>query len=236
MRTAIPLALLVAAGVAACGSSGTGAAVTQAPTVTVTAPVSTQAPASGTATAVTPATSTTGSQAGTTATVTTATITAPDSGGAGLTTATTAGTSPCVAGDLHLASVGPNSAPGTTVLGFTLTNTGAGACHTGGWPGVALYAAGAAAPLTTSATRSTADVLGRTPVTEIVLDPGQEASFRLVLSTNSADDVGCHTATRAQFIAPNDTAVMSVTIPDGAEYCGRATVSPLEPGATGTGQ
>jgi hypothetical protein len=223
-------------GLSACGSSNSapsgstasdpgGASVASSSTATLTAP---QVVSTAAATATSPATSP--------PTLTTTSITTPDSGGAGLTTVTTAGTAQCVAGDLTLASVGPNSAPGTTVLGFTLKNTGASSCHTGGWPGVALYAAGAAQPLTTTATRSTSDVLGATPESEIVLSPGDEASFRLVIRTNSSDDVGCHTATEARFIAPNDTVPITVTIPDGAEYCGQATVSPLEPGASGTGQ
>jgi hypothetical protein len=230
--------ILTGVGLAACGSTNTAQTVTtgtsfftgtvvQATTPAVTAP---HVLSTATDTATSPDTTSS------TQTVTTTQITNPSSGGAGLTTATTAGTSPCVAGDLTLAAVGPNSAPGTAVLGFTVKNTGSSPCHTGGWPGVALYAAGASQPLTTSATRSTSDVLGSTPEQAIVLSPGDEASFRLVLSSQSDGDAGCHTATEARFIAPNDTVSMSATIPDGAEYCGQATISPLEPGTSGTGQ
>lgn len=240
MRISVGLAVLAALLLSACGraansdqaistpTTSTGAVRTATITAPTTSPAATTTAAASTTTA--PRTTTVTAPH----TISTATITTPDSGGAGLSpSASVSGTSQCLASDLTLASVGPNSAPGTTVLGFTLTDTGARSCHTGGWPGVALFAAGASTPLTNSAVRATADVLGSTPDSVIVLKPGAEASFRLVLSSSGG---GCHTATRAEFIAPNDTTAMSVAIPDGVQYCGRMTISPLQPGASGTGQ
>jgi hypothetical protein len=137
-----------------------------------------------------------------------------------------------VASDLALSFLGQQGGMGQGVLGFALRNTSAAGCRTGAYPGVE-FLGPAGQPLPTSASRSTQDFLGATPVVPIVLGPGQSASFRLVVSHGGASTAGCTTADGLQVIPPNDTATLHATIPGGAYECGSAAVSPLRPGASG---
>jgi hypothetical protein len=136
------------------------------------------------------------------------------------------GLKPCVAADLALSSVGQQGGMGHGELGFTLENKGAQPCRTGGYPGV-LFLDQAGRALPTAPSRSTHDFFGATPVVKIVLAPGQSASFRL--GVTHAGKL-CTTAAGLQVIAPNDTATLRTTIPDGAYECQAVTVSPLRPG------
>jgi hypothetical protein len=198
------VALSCGLALAACGSSSTTVAHTTAPPVTQPAPATTTATVTVTHTATVPA-STTG--------------TAPS---------TASGTA-CTARDLAPVFLGENSATGTTVLVFALRDTGAAACHTYGYPGVLFLGKGGAA-LPTDATRTTHDLLGSTTVSAITLSPGQEASFRVVARATATGGGSCPTVAALQVIAPDDTATMRVTIPNGAVACATATVSALQPG------
>jgi hypothetical protein len=248
-RLSVGALLAVALGVAACGSTNTAQPVSTSPSAGAgTASVAPQGP-SGT-TASIPATDTASTTALTATatptvtrpttsapvTVTTETITAPDSGGAGFTSTSTA-TSQCVADDLSASAVPPNSAPGETVLGFTLTNTSSRACESGAYPGIGLITASGSVD-DVSTTRSTGDDLGSTPVVRIDLEPGQAMSFRITLrDAGSGSGAGCGSYTGVQIIAPNDTATIRTTLPDGpVQSCGGVGVSPVEPGENGTGQ
>jgi hypothetical protein len=209
--------LLCALALAACGGSsnasdqtGGGGSLTTVTTVTQT--VTRPAPAH----TRTDNTTDTGPQTDTTATKTSTT---PE-----------AVASPCTASDLTPAYLGSNGAAGTIVLGFALKNTGSTTCHTYGWPGVAFLSSGGA-QLPTNATRTSGDVVGSTPAAVLALAPGQEASFRMVASDMATGGGSCPTASALQIIAPNDTATMRVTVP-GISACGKATVSPMMPGAT----
>lgn len=160
--------------------------------------------------------------AGTTVTRTataTATATAP------------AGPAPCVASDLALSFLGQQGGMGQGLLGFALKNTTAAGCRTGGYPGIE-FLGPSGQRLPTTASRSTGDFIGPTPVARILLGPGQSASFRLVVGHGAASTHGCTTASGLQVIAPNDTATLRATIPDGAYECGSAAVSPLRPGGS----
>jgi hypothetical protein len=146
------------------------------------------------------------------------------------TTTAFAGGTACTASDLTPTFLGSNGAAGTVVLGFALKNTGSKSCHTYGWPGVQfLSASGAALP--TNATRTTADVVGSTPANALTLKPGEEASFRIVASDIGANGGNCPTARQLQIYAPDDTVTMKVSLP-GVAACGKATLSPLMPGAS----
>ena len=82
-------------------------------------------------------------------------------------------------------------------------------------------------PLTTDATRTTHDVLGATPATAIVIEPGALASFRIVASIVGSG-ANCTTAYGLQAIAPDDTATIRTTINNGGmTECQKITVSPL---------
>jgi hypothetical protein len=238
---AVPVLLALATGLTACGSAHTTQTVpTVASAVTPTTTAVTPAPAqTDTNTTPTATTTTATAMAPTPADgVTTATITAPDSGGAPLSgTASTATTTQtaveCTAADLRVDAVPPNSGPGTTVLGFELTNASAHPCVSEGWPGIALIGASDAVT-DVSTTRTTSDDLGSTPETKVTLGPGQVMSFRITLHD---DGSGCHSYGGVQIIAPNDTATLDAQISDGpVQSCGTVAVSPVEPGATATGQ
>ena len=238
-RTHLAAALAVALLLTACGSTRSSDATpgaTSTVTIVRTRTTATAPPLSTTATPP-PTTAT----ASTPATVSTATITTPDSGGAGLTTdtgVTTAAAAECVAGDLTPAAVPPNGATGTVVLGFTLTNRSARACVTYGWPGIA-FVNSAGSAVATQTTRTSSDILGATPPTRFTIAPGEQASFRITVhdSNDQGGEGGCGSYGTVQIIAPNDTATMQVKLPDGpAEVCGAAAISPLEPGASATGQ
>ena len=64
-----------------------------------------------------------------------------------------------------------------------------------------------------------------------MLAPGRLASFRIVASLIGSG-AGCPTAYGLQVIAPDDTATMRTTMPDGLFECTTVTLSPL---AAGTG-
>jgi hypothetical protein len=194
-------AVLLALGIAGCGGS---TAATSAHTVVVTKPAT--------------STPTTSAQT-TTATSSTSTATATG-------TASTGPAGPaCTASDLRLASEGTNGAAGTIVAYFSLQNIGRQPCHTYGYPGV-LFLTKSGASLPTSATRTTHDALGYTPVSEIVLAAGKLASFRIVASMVGSG-AGCPTAYGLQAIAPDDTATMRTAITNGLFECKTVTVSPL---------
>ncbi|MGO9903437.1 MAG: DUF4232 domain-containing protein [Solirubrobacteraceae bacterium] len=194
-------AVLLALGMAGCAGSTTATSVR---TDVVTQP---------------PTSTTTTSAQTTTATSSTSTATATSAASGAV-----AGPA-CTAADLRLASEGTNGAAGTIVAYFSLQNIGRQSCHTYGYPGV-LFLTKSGAPLPTSATRTTHDVLGYTPVSEIVLEPGKLASFRIVASLVGSG-AGCPTAYGLQAIAPDDTATMRTAISNGLFECKTVTVSPL---------
>lgn len=206
---AVAAALLVAA----CGGSSNTADNAGGGQRTVTINHTVTVPASSTTTARTTPTRT-GAMTDTTATKTTTTQRALGAA--------------CTASDLTPAYLGSNGAAGTIVLGFALKNTGSAACHTYGWPGVEFLSASGQA-LATNATRTTGDVVGSTPASVLTLEPGQEASFRMVASDIAAGGANCPTASALQIIAPDDTATMKVSVP-GIAACGKATVSPMMAG------
>lgn len=197
-------AVICAAGLGACGSNN---ASDNTP-VTVTKTVTTQA--------TTPPVSTTGTgpQTDTTATKTSTT---PGAIGAA-----------CTAADLTPSYLGSNGAAGTIVLGFALKNTGSRTCHTYGWPGVE-FLSSSGTGLPTGTTRTTGDVAGSTPANVLTLAPGQEASFRMVISDMGPNGSSCPTASALQIYAPDDTVKMKVSL-SGVAACGKGTVSPMLPG------
>lgn len=211
--------------VAACGASSTtsdhtGGSRTRTVTVvhvhTVTVPATTT-------TATTPSTTTTTTSTQTTTTGTTTGTTS---------TVDTAGIPACVAGDLSGSFLGTNGAAGTIAIGFALKNTSGGACHTYGWPGVLLLSSSGAA-LPTNARRTSSDMLGSTPPTEMVLQPGQEASFRIIASQFAeSSNSSCPNASVLQIIPPDDVATLKVNISGGIPACGQATLSPLMSGTS----
>jgi Protein of unknown function (DUF4232) len=193
--------------VVACGSSNNASDNGGGPTtVTVTQTLTTPPPVTTTTAPLTP----------TTATKTT-------------TTAFAKGTA-CTASELTPSFLGSNGAAGTIVLGFALKNSGTTTCHTYGWPGVQ-FQSSSGKPLPTNATRTTTDVAGSTPATVLTLKPGEEASFRIAASDIGAGGGSCPTARQLQIYAPDDTTTMTVSLP-GVAACGRATLSPMLPGAS----
>ena len=204
--------------IAGCGGSSTSSDQTAVggATKTVTVPgqtVTVTAPTETTTSVTTPTT---------TGTTTTGTTTTTTGGGSGQ----------CVAADLRPSFLGTNGAAGTIAVGFALTNSGSSTCTTYGWPGVLLLSSTDGA-LTTNAERTTSDLLGATPATEVTLKPGQKASFRLIASDfASGSTTTCPSATDLQIIAPNDTATLKVAISGGIPACGRATLSPLMAGTS----
>jgi hypothetical protein len=166
----------------------------------------------------------------TTTSATTATGTGPQTDTTATKTSTTPGAVPtaCAAADLTPSYLGSNGAAGTIVLGFALKNTGSRTCHTYGWPGVEfLSSSGAALP--TGATRTTGDVVGSTPANVLALAPGEEASFRMVMSDVGPGGGNCPSASALQIYAPDDTVNMKVPL-RGVVACGKGTVSPMLPG------
>jgi hypothetical protein len=134
-----------------------------------------------------------------------------------------------VASDLALSALGQQGAMGHGELGFALRNTSADPCRTGGYPGV-LFLDHRGRPLPTVPTRATRDFFGTAPELAITLAPGQSASFRLGVTHEAQGNATCTTAAGLQVIAPNDTATLHTTIPNGAYECQTVTVSPLRPG------
>jgi hypothetical protein len=221
----------VAALLSACGGSTTTVVHTDTQTVTEPAPT-TPTPTTTTNAGTTPT--------GTTPTGTTTTggTTIPGGTPTGGTT-TTGGTTvaqgttvACTSGELTPTYLGSNGATGNIVLSFAIRNRSAKACHTYGFPGVQFVARNGSS-LTTSATRTTQDILGSTPESELVLEPGQRASFRMVASDSGPGGgaSGCVTAYAVQVIAPDDTVPMRVAIPGGTVECGKTGVSPLLAGS-----
>jgi Protein of unknown function (DUF4232) len=196
--------------VVACGSSSTSDNARRV-TVTVTHTVTTPPPVTSTTAPLTP----------TKATKTT-------------TTAIAAGTA-CNASDLTPSFLGSNGAAGTIELGFALKNTGSSTCHTYGWPGVELLSSDGVG-LPTNATRTTTDVLGDTPANVLTLKPGEQASFRLIATDFASGGGNCENASQLQIYAPDDTVTMKVAISGGVPACGRATLSPMMPGASAFSQ
>lgn len=206
-------AMLAALLVAACGGASNTADNAGGGQRTITINHTVTVPASTTTTART-TTTRTGAMSDTTATKTTTTQRALGAA--------------CTASDLTPTYLGSNGAAGTIVLGFALKNTGSADCHTYGWPGVEFLSASGQA-LATNATRTTGDVVGSTPASVLTLEPGQEASFRMVASDIAVGGGNCPTASALQIIAPDDTATMKVSVP-GIAACGKATVSPMMAG------
>jgi hypothetical protein len=148
------------------------------------------------------------------------------------TTTTTAATGgACTAAELKPAFLGQNGAAGHVALGFALRNDGAAACHTYGFPGVQLLDRAGTA-VGSPAQRTTRDLIGAATEHGITLGPGQEASFRIIVSEVGSGPAACPTADAVQVIAPDDTARMAVAVTP-VQSCGAPTVTPLQPGATG---
>jgi hypothetical protein len=116
-------------------------------------------------------------------------------------------------------------------LGFALRNTGTEACSTIGYPGVQfLDQDGGALP--TIPAHTTKDYFGSISKLPLTVAPGATVSFRLGVTHGAAGATGCTTAYGLQVIAPNDTATLDASIPNGAYECQTATVSPLAPGTS----
>jgi Protein of unknown function (DUF4232) len=145
------------------------------------------------------------------------------------TATTSAGPEACRASSLAVSFLGQQGATGHGELGFVLRNAGSSPCRTIGYPGIQfLDKDGRALP--TNSTRTTHDFFGQTSVAPLVIGAGASASFRVGVTHGVNSSQGCTTAAALQVIAPNDTARMHVSIPDGAFECGTATVSPLQAG------
>jgi hypothetical protein len=87
-------------------------------------------------------------------------------------------------------------------------------------------------PLPTVSIRATHDFVGSAPASSLLVAPGASVSFRLGVTHGIASSAGCVTAAGVQVIPPDDTATLRLTIPQGAYECGRATVTPLQPGSS----
>jgi hypothetical protein len=136
----------------------------------------------------------------------------------------------CRAAGLTLSYLGGQGATGHGELGFALHNTGS-ACSTGGYPGIQ-FLNQSGGPLPTTPQHTTDDFFGHVPLAVISVAAGESVSFRLGVSHGGGSSSGCVTAYGLQVIAPNDTATMSVKIPNGASECGATTVSPVAPGTS----
>jgi hypothetical protein len=200
----LPLALLCAAALAACGSS-----------------VQTTSRSAPAATATTVTRTVTGSGPATTSATTTATATQ---------TQTAASIPRCVAAGLALESLGGSAATGHALLAFSLRNTTSHRCATGGYPGV-LFLDAAGRGLPTVPDHTTADFFGQTVLRPLVVAPGGVVSFRLGVSDVSSGDssAGCVSAKGVQVIAPDDTATLRLTRAV-YECGGKVSVSPLQAG------
>ena len=211
--------VLSALALAACGSGSPkpAAATTHAPADTTS---STTSHATSTVTATATASSTTSSATS---------GSANGSGGAGV--GTLQGSTPeCKAASLSVSYLGQQGATGNGELGFAMRNTSSATCVTGGYPGIQfLDRSGTALP--TTPTRSTSDFFGTTKLQRVLLGPGATASFRLAVA-HAGGSSPCILAYAVQIIAPDDTAPMVAHIPGGAEQCGDASVSPMQPGTS----
>jgi Protein of unknown function (DUF4232) len=197
--------------VAGCGSSTTTTTVTVSQSTANTAPTTPSASSSTAASA--PATQTTSTES--------SVSTRPAAGRA----------APCRAGGLALTYLGQQGATGHGVIGLALRNTSGSSCHTFGFPGV-LWLSKTGSPLPTHAVRTTHDFFGPAPLASLTVTPGGRVSFRLGVTHGAGGTAGCATAYGLQVIAPDDTATMRVTIPDGAFECRTTTVSPVRPGTS----
>jgi len=144
---------------------------------------------------------------------------------------TSAGSAPCKAATLALSYLGGLGATGHGELGFALKNTGSSSCNTIGYPGIQ-FLTSSGSPLPTTPTHTTDDFFGHLPLKELIVAPGDTVSFRLGVTHGAASAAGCTTAHSLGVIAPNDTATLHVTLPNGAYECGTATVSPMQPGTS----
>jgi hypothetical protein len=152
-------------------------------------------------------------------------------------TSTSAAVPACTAAMLKLSFLGGQGATGHGLLGFALTDPSDRPCHTYGYPGVQFLSA-SDVPLPTAATRTTHDFFGTAPETAITLAPGHSASFRLGVThfSSGGGSAGCETAAALQVIPPDDTHTLRVAIANGGAYeCGKATVTPLQPGDSAYG-
>jgi Protein of unknown function (DUF4232) len=210
MKRTLPLlvaAVLGAAAVSACGSSGGTPAASTGTGSTASAP-----PAS-TATSTTDTTPTTPTSASTTTT----------------TSASASGGPPCRAAGLSLSFLGQQGGMGHGEIGFVLKNTSGASCRTYGYPGI-LFLDQSGHPLPTIPHHTTSDFFGSSPAVPLVIAPGGSASFRLDVGHGVATSAGCATAYALQVIPPNDTATLRTAIPNGAYECKDANVSPLRAG------
>ena len=209
--TAVGIAAALA--ITACGgsSSTTTSAPAQSSTTTTTAVQS----SSATATAVQTTTATTSAAS--------ATSTAVQSSSTG------AATPPCRAAGLALTYLGGQGATGHGELGFAVRNTQSTSCNTIGYPGIQ-FLGKSGEPLPTHPTHATEDFFGHTKLAEVVIAPGDQASFRLDVTHGATSEKGCTLAYGLQMIPPNDTATLHVSIPDGVLECSTARVSPMQPG------
>jgi Protein of unknown function (DUF4232) len=205
-RLVVSVAALVSA-LAGCGSTTTTSGAPQAP------------PASSDST-TTPVSSTHTGSASTSSTSSTSTTTAATP---------TGGPGTCRAAELVLTYLGGQGATGHGDLGFALRNRGPRTCHTEGYPGIQFLDANGK-PLPTHPTHNTDDFFGHSPLRALTVAPGHEVSFRLDVSHGSGSPGQCPTAAALEVIPPGDTHTLSTSITNGAYECGRAIVSPLEPG------
>ncbi|MEO6857472.1 MAG: DUF4232 domain-containing protein [Solirubrobacteraceae bacterium] len=137
----------------------------------------------------------------------------------------------CPATDLLLSYLGGQGATGHGELGFALRNKSARACHISGYPGIQ-FVDRAGKPLPTSSTDTTEDFFGRSPLRRLSVAPGKTASFRLDVTHGSGSSAPCPTAAGLQVVPPRDTHTLRTLISNGAYECGRANVSPFQPGTT----
>ena len=207
--------IAAALAITACGgsSSTTTSAPAQSSTTTTTAVQS----SSATATAVQTTTATTSAASTTSTSV--------------QSSSTGAATPPCRAAGLALTYLGGQGATGHGLLGFAVRNTQSTSCDTIGYPGIQ-FLGKSGEPLPTHPTHTTEDFFGHTKLAEVVIAPGDQASFRLGVTHGATSEKGCTLAFGLQVIPPNDTATLHVSIPDGVLECGTATVSPMQPGTS----
>lgn len=200
-----------AAALAGCASAAT----------TSTAPT-------GTGTGAAAASPTTSASASTSASATASATTSATTSASGTATPT-GGPGECRAAQLVLIYLGGQGATGHGDLGFALRNKGAAACHTYGYPGIQ-FLDRSGRPLPTQPTHSTQDFFGRSPLRALSVAPGDSVSFRLDVSHGGGSPGRCPSAAALQVIPPDDTHTLSTSITNGAYECGRAIVSPLQPG------
>ncbi len=166
-----------------------------------------------------------------TSSVTTASSSASSSSASGTSSqTTTAGArGQCRGAGLLLFYLGGQGATGHGELGFALRNTSAHACSMFGYPGIQ-FVDRAGRSLPTTSIRATEDFFGHSPLRRLSVAPGKTVSFRLDVTHGSGSSAPCPTAAGLRVIAPKDTHALATSITNGAYECGRATVSPVQPG------